>query len=118
MCTADPDREPPALVANTLLSLMAYDYNVNKLAYYLSDDGGSELTFHAVYQASLFSKLWLPFCRKFNIEPRAPKEYFSSEEGVGESFRMEYNRVKVISLMLLIENIIQLAYQICMTRLD
>ncbi|PIA25318.1 hypothetical protein AQUCO_11800010v1 [Aquilegia coerulea] len=99
VCTADPDREPPALVANTLLSLMAYDYDVNKLAYYLSDDGGSELTFHAVYQASVFSKYWLPFCRKFNVEPRAPQVYFSSEEDVvnergRQSFRQEYDAVK------------------------
>ncbi|OVA04852.1 Cellulose synthase [Macleaya cordata] len=99
VCTADPDREPPSLVANTLLSLMAYNYDANKLAYYLSDDGGSELTFHAVYQASIFAKIWLPFCKKYNVEPRAPQVYFSSENsasgGVGQSFRQEYDTVKV-----------------------
>ncbi|XP_058106838.1 cellulose synthase-like protein E6 isoform X2 [Magnolia sinica] len=98
VCTADPDREPPSLVANTLLSLMAYDYNVNKLAYYLSDDGGSELTFHAAYQASIFAKYWLPFCRKYNIEPRAPQAYFSTENSIASynshSFRLDYSIVK------------------------
>eukprot|EP00268_Persea_americana_P032643 TRINITY_DN3212_c0_g1_i3.p1 TRINITY_DN3212_c0_g1~~TRINITY_DN3212_c0_g1_i3.p1 ORF type:complete len:728 (-),score=69.71 TRINITY_DN3212_c0_g1_i3:596-2779(-) len=99
VCTADPDREPPALVANTLLSLMAYDYDVSKLAYYLSDDGGSELTFHAVYLASIFARHWLPFCRKYNVEPRAPQAFFfSSENSVADSgrgtFRQDYSLVK------------------------
>ncbi|XXG65831.1 hypothetical protein AAC387_Pa05g3440 [Persea americana] len=101
VCTADPDREPPALVANTLLSLMAYDYDVSKLAFYLSDDGGSELTFHAAYQASIFARHWLPFCRKYNVEPRAPQAFFfSSENSVADAgsrtFRQDYNLVKVL----------------------
>lgn len=99
VCTADPDREPPALVANTLLSLMAYDYDVSKLAFYLSDDGGSELTFHAAYQASIFAREWLPFCRKYKVEPPAPQTFFSSENSVADSgsetFRQDYNLVKV-----------------------
>ncbi|XP_058070313.1 cellulose synthase-like protein E6 [Magnolia sinica] len=97
VCTADPVREPPSLVANTLLSLMAYDYDVDKLAYYLSDDGGSELTFHAAYQASIFSKHWLPFCRKYNVEPRAPQQYFSLENSIAggsRNFQMDYSSVK------------------------
>ncbi|RWR81913.1 cellulose synthase-like protein E6 isoform X1 [Cinnamomum micranthum f. kanehirae] len=98
VCTADPDREPPALVANTLLSLMAYDYDVSKLAYYLSDDGGSELTFHAMYLASIFARHWLPFCRKYNVEPRAPQAFFSTDNPVADSgggtFRQDYSLVK------------------------
>ncbi|RWR81912.1 Cellulose synthase [Cinnamomum micranthum f. kanehirae] len=100
VCTADPDREPPALVANTLLSLMAYDYDVSKLAFYLSDDGGSELTFHAAYQASIFASHWLPFCRKYNVEPRAPQAFFFSSEnsvvdrGSSGIFQQDYNLVK------------------------
>ncbi|XP_019055334.1 PREDICTED: cellulose synthase-like protein E1 isoform X4 [Nelumbo nucifera] len=100
VCTADPDREPPMLVADTLLSLMAYDYDANKLAFYLSDDGGSELTFHAIYQASLFAKHWLPFCRKYKVEPPAPQAYFSAENmdvgGGCQSFRRDYDLVKVL----------------------
>ena len=99
LCTADPDREPPALVANTLLSLMAYEYDVNnKVAYYLSDDGGSELTFHAAYQASVFAKDWLPFCRKYNVEPRAPQQYFSLENSVrggSQGFQQHFHLIKV-----------------------
>ncbi|GLU20630.1 hypothetical protein SLE2022_368200 [Rubroshorea leprosula] len=78
ICTADPTAEPPSLVINTALSLMAYDYPPDKLNIYLSDDGGSELTFYAMLEASRFCKIWLPFCRKFKVEPRSPAAYFGS----------------------------------------
>ncbi|GKV18827.1 hypothetical protein SLEP1_g29157 [Rubroshorea leprosula] len=78
ICTADPTAEPPSLVINTALSLMAYDYPPDKLNIYLSDDGGSELTFYAMLEASRFCKIWLPFCRKFKVEPRSPEVYFGS----------------------------------------
>ncbi|KAI4306233.1 hypothetical protein L6164_029525 [Bauhinia variegata] len=77
VCTADPLKEPPSLVINTVLSVMSYNYPPEKLSIYLSDDGGSELTFYALLRASDFSKHWLPFCRRFNIEPRSPEAYFS-----------------------------------------
>ncbi|KAJ9690008.1 hypothetical protein PVL29_012597 [Vitis rotundifolia] len=78
VCTADPTIEPPIMVINTVLSVMAYNYPSHKLSVYLSDDGGSDLTFYALLEASRFSELWLPFCRKFKIEPRSPAAYFSS----------------------------------------
>ncbi|GAB2284785.1 Belongs to the glycosyltransferase 2 [Dionaea muscipula] len=78
VCTADPMLEPPMLVLNTVLSVMAYDYPPEKLSVYLSDDGGSELTFYAMVEASQFSKYWLPYCKMYNIEPRSPHAYFSS----------------------------------------
>ncbi|GKV37369.1 hypothetical protein SLEP1_g45410 [Rubroshorea leprosula] len=77
VCTADPIMEPPAMVINTILSVMAYNYPPEKLSIYLSDDGGSNSTFYALLEASHFSKRWIPFCRKFNIEPRSPEAYFS-----------------------------------------
>ncbi|KAG6661812.1 hypothetical protein CIPAW_03G201000 [Carya illinoinensis] len=76
VCTADPMIEPPAMVINTVLSVMAYDYPPQKLNVYLSDDGGSDLTFYAMVEASSFSKIWLPFCKKFKVEPRSPEAYF------------------------------------------
>ncbi|KAK4588667.1 hypothetical protein RGQ29_019611 [Quercus rubra] len=76
VCTADPTIEPPAMVINTVLSVMAYDYPPEKLSVYLSDDGGSVLTFYAMLEASRFSKIWLPFCKKFKVEPRSPEAYF------------------------------------------
>ncbi|XP_051135628.1 LOW QUALITY PROTEIN: cellulose synthase-like protein E1 [Andrographis paniculata] len=76
VCTADPEMEPPTMVINTVLSLMAYDYPPEKLSVYLSDDAGSEATFYALLEASRFAREWIPYCRKFNIEPRSPEAYF------------------------------------------
>ncbi|OEL33359.1 Cellulose synthase-like protein E6 [Dichanthelium oligosanthes] len=80
VCTADPHSEPPSLVMATVLSLMAYNYPPEKLNVYLSDDGGSILTFYALWEASAFAKLWLPFCRTHNIEPRSPAAYFAQSD--------------------------------------
>ena len=54
VCTADYMIEPPLMVINTILSVMAYDYPSEKLSVYLSDDGGSDLTFYAMVEASRF----------------------------------------------------------------
>ncbi|XP_038690914.1 cellulose synthase-like protein E6 isoform X2 [Tripterygium wilfordii] len=78
VCTADPTIEPPIMVVNTVLSAMAYNYPPEKLSVYLSDDAGSDLTFYALLEASEFAKHWLPYCKKFNVEPRSPAAYFSS----------------------------------------
>ena len=85
VCTADPVIEPPVMVINTILSVMAYDYPPEKLNVYLSDDGGSDLTFYAMLEASRFSKIWLPFCKRFEAEPRSPEAYFrTAVEPLGE----------------------------------
>ncbi|VAI33438.1 unnamed protein product [Triticum turgidum subsp. durum] len=81
VCTADPYSEPPSLVVSTILSLMAYNYPPEKLSVYLSDDGGSILTLYGMWEASLFAKHWLPFCKRYNIEPRSPAAYFSESDG-------------------------------------
>ncbi|KAK9269530.1 hypothetical protein L1049_001306 [Liquidambar formosana] len=78
VCTADPVIEPPMMVINTVLSVMAYDYPPEKLSIYLSDDGGSDLTFYALLEASHFCKYWIPYCNKFKVEPRSPAAYFIS----------------------------------------
>ncbi|KAG6469779.1 hypothetical protein ZIOFF_070710 [Zingiber officinale] len=75
--TADPEKEPPLVTANTILSILAVDYPVEKLACYVSDDGGALLTFEAMAEAASFANLWVPFCRKHGIEPRNPESYFS-----------------------------------------
>ncbi|CAL5063861.1 unnamed protein product [Urochloa decumbens] len=80
VCTADPQSEPPSLVMATVLSLMAYNYPPEKLNVYLSDDGGSILTFYALWETSSFAKHWLPFCRRYNVEPRSPAAYFAESE--------------------------------------
>ncbi|KAK6118478.1 hypothetical protein DH2020_047745 [Rehmannia glutinosa] len=75
--TADPEKEPPLVTANTILSILAADYPVEKLACYVSDDGGALLTFEAMAEAASFANIWVPFCRKHSIEPRNPESYFN-----------------------------------------
>ncbi|KAL0547533.1 hypothetical protein IC582_017471 [Cucumis melo] len=77
--TADPEKEPPLVTANTILSILAVDYPVEKLACYLSDDAGSLLTFEALADTANFARIWVPFCRKHGIEPRNPEAYFKQK---------------------------------------
>ena len=102
--TADPMLEPPIITVNTVLSLLAVDYPANKLSCYVSDDGASPLTFFALLEASKFAKLWVPFCKKYCIQPRAPFRYFSREllpsHGNSMEFLQEYRKIKVRALFL------------------
>ncbi|KAI3972793.1 hypothetical protein MKX01_019451 [Papaver californicum] len=75
--TVDPLKEPPLVTANTVLSILAVDYPVDKVSCYVSDDGAAMLTFEALSETSEFARKWVPFCKKFNIEPRAPEFYFA-----------------------------------------
>ena len=75
--TADPEKEPPLVTANTILSILAADYPVQKLSCYISDDGGALLTFEAMARAAKFAKMWVPFCRKHDNCPRNPESYFN-----------------------------------------
>ncbi|PIA41165.1 hypothetical protein AQUCO_02300159v1 [Aquilegia coerulea] len=77
--TVDPSKEPPLITANTVLSILAVDYPVDKIACYVSDDGAAMLTFEALSETSEFARKWVPFCKTFNIEPRAPEWYFSQK---------------------------------------
>ncbi|XP_031479307.1 cellulose synthase A catalytic subunit 5 [UDP-forming]-like [Nymphaea colorata] len=77
--TVDPMKEPPLITANTVLSILAVDYPVEKVACYVSDDGAAMLTFEALSETSEFARKWVPFCKKFNIEPRAPEWYFAQK---------------------------------------
>ncbi|KAF3446966.1 hypothetical protein FNV43_RR12146 [Rhamnella rubrinervis] len=77
--TVDPLKEPPLVTANTVLSILAVDYPVDKVSCYVSDDGAAMLTFEALSEMSEFARKWVPFCKKFNIEPRAPEWYFAQK---------------------------------------
>ncbi|MED6182631.1 hypothetical protein PIB30_030370 [Stylosanthes scabra] len=100
--TADPVLEPPIITANTVLSLLALDYPSNKLACYVSDDGCSPFTLYALVEASNFARLWVPFCRKYNIQLRAPFRFFStttdsnisSSEQDSHEFKQERSKMK------------------------
>ncbi|VAI39158.1 unnamed protein product [Triticum turgidum subsp. durum] len=74
--TADPEKEPPLVTVNTILSILAADYPPDKLTCYVSDDGGALRTREAVAHAARFARLWVPFCRKHGVEPRNPEAYF------------------------------------------
>lgn len=74
--TVDPMKEPPLITANTVLSILAVDYPIDKVTCYVSDDGAAMLTFEALSETSEFARKWVPFCKRFNIEPRAPEWYF------------------------------------------
>ncbi|KAF7809464.1 cellulose synthase-like protein D3 [Senna tora] len=97
--TADPEKEPPLVTANTILSILAADYPVEKLSCYVSDDGGALLTFEAMAEAASFANLWVPFCRKHDIEPRNPESYFNMKRDpyknkVRSDFVRDRRRVK------------------------
>ncbi|CAN4118139.1 unnamed protein product [Withania somnifera] len=77
--TVDPLKEPPLITANTVLSILAVDYPVDKVSCYVSDDGAAMLTFEALSETSEFARKWVPFSKKFNIEPRAPEWYFAQK---------------------------------------
>ncbi|KAL7104550.1 hypothetical protein ACP275_08G252200 [Erythranthe tilingii] len=85
--TVDPMKEPPLITANTVLSILAVDYPVDKVSCYVSDDGAAMLTFEALSETSEFARKWVPFSKKFNIEPRAPEWYFCQ--------KMDYLKNKV-----------------------
>ncbi|XVE80560.1 hypothetical protein DITRI_Ditri14bG0149900 [Diplodiscus trichospermus] len=89
VCTADPILEPPTLVISTVLSAMALNNPTEKLSVYLSDDGGSQLTFYALLEASRFSKHWIPFCKKFSVEPRSPEAFFTQNFDVQDTANAE-----------------------------
>nr|AKE81080.1 cellulose synthase 4.1 [Populus tomentosa] len=77
--TVDPLKEPPLVTANTVLSILAVDYPVDKVSCYVSDDGAAMLTFEAISETSEFARKWVPFCKKYDIEPRAPEWYFAQK---------------------------------------
>lgn len=77
--TVDPLKEPPLVTANTVLSILAVDYPVDKVSCYVSDDGSAMLTFEALSETSEFARKWVPFCKRYSIEPRAPEWYFAQK---------------------------------------
>ncbi|KAK9089728.1 hypothetical protein Scep_028810 [Stephania cephalantha] len=107
--TADPVLEPPIITVNTVLSLLAIDYPANKLACYVSDDGASPITFYSLTEALKFAKIWIPYCKKHNVQVRAPFRYFTSENQpqsniASSEFLQEWTHMKN-EYKLLVQNI-------------
>ena len=98
--TVDPLKEPPLITANTVLSILSVDYPVDKVSCYVSDDGSAMLTFEALSETAEFARKWVPFCKKHNIEPRAPEFYFAQKidylkDKIQPSFVKERRAMKV-----------------------
>lgn len=98
--TVDPLKEPPLITANTILSILAVDYPVEMVSCYVSDDGAAMLTFESLVETADFARKWVPFCKKFSIEPRAPEFYFSQKidylkDKIQPSFVKERRAMKV-----------------------
>lgn len=98
--TVDPMKEPPLITANTVLSILAVDYPIDKVSCYVSDDGAAMLTFEALSETSEFARKWVPFCKTFKIEPRAPEWYFAQKvdylkDKVDPAFIRERRAMKV-----------------------
>jgi cellulose synthase A len=101
--TADPIKEPPLVTANTILSILALDYPAHKISCYISDDGASMLTFEALQETAEFAQKWVPFCKQFSVEPRAPEKYFSEKidflkDKIQTSYVKERRTMKVSSI--------------------
>ncbi|KAJ0441465.1 putative cellulose synthase (UDP-forming) [Helianthus annuus] len=96
--TADPVLEPSIITMNTVLSLLAVDYPADKLALYLSDDGCSPLTLYSLVETTKFAKLWVPFCKKYKVQVRAPFRYFDSKSTPMKvdslEFQQEWKKMK------------------------
>ncbi|KAK7375200.1 hypothetical protein VNO78_35893 [Psophocarpus tetragonolobus] len=90
--TADPVLEPPIITVNTVLSLLALDYPATSLACYVSDDACSPLTYYALLEATKFAKLWVPFCKKYHVQVRAPFRYFTHTNS--HSHFPEWSKIK------------------------
>ena len=101
--TVDPLKEPPIVTANTVLSILGVDYPVDKVSCYVSDDGAAMLTFEVMSETSEFARSWVPFCKKFSIEPRAPEMYFAQKidylkDKVHPAFVKERRAMKVCAI--------------------
>ncbi|XBI05296.1 hypothetical protein VPH35_133473 [Triticum aestivum] len=97
--TVDPVDEPVMYTVNTILSILAADYLVDKYARYLSDDGGTLVHYEAMLQVASFAALWVPFCRKHCVEPRSPENYFGMKTrpyvgGMAGEFMSDHRRVR------------------------
>lgn len=58
------------------------------------------LTFESLVETADFARKWVPFCKRFSIEPRAPEFYFSQKidylkDKIQPSFVKERRAMKV-----------------------
>ena len=115
--TADAEKEPPLVTANVVLSVLAMEYPLDKVSCYLSDDGAAMLTFEALTETAAFARVWVPFCKTFGVEPRAPEMYFIQKvdylrDQVHPEFVKARRKVKV-SMVRLVQNLSPVSSRSC-----
>jgi cellulose synthase A len=71
--TVDPLKEPPLITANTVLSILAVHYPLEKVSCYVSEDGASMIAFESLAETAEFARRWVPFCKTYVIESRTPE---------------------------------------------
>lgn len=103
ICIPDCHNVSPLVMSNTILSILSVDYPAEKVSCYISDDGASLLTLKTLIEITEFARIWVPFCKKFNIEPRAPESYFSKKVdyarfSIYPTFPKERRLIKVVFL--------------------
>ncbi|XP_030502277.2 cellulose synthase-like protein G3 [Cannabis sativa] len=111
VCTADPYKEPPMNVVNTVLSVMGFDYPAGKVSVYVSDDGGSDLSLFGLIEAAKFGAHWLPFCRENDVVERCPEAYFaSSNANLSSSSTSDIEKIKTMyeSMKVRVENAVEM----------
>jgi mixed-linked glucan synthase len=83
---------------NSVVSILAADYPIDRYACYVLDDSGSLILYEALVESANFATLWAPFCSKHCTEPRALESYFALElqphtGQLPEGFINEYKRI-------------------------
>ncbi|CAI9776206.1 unnamed protein product [Fraxinus pennsylvanica] len=104
-------KKPPLVIANDVLSVLAVDYPVDKVSCCVSDDSSAMLTFEALSETAEFARKWVSFCKKHNIEPRAPEFYFAQKidylkDKIQPSFVKERRATKVNDNIFILLNMI------------
>ncbi|KAB1670379.1 hypothetical protein ES319_1Z172700v1 [Gossypium barbadense] len=80
--TVDPLKEPPLITANTVLSILALDYPVDKVSCYISDDGAAMLTFESLVENSRLARKWRDYEEyKIRINALVAKDQKTPDEG-------------------------------------
>ncbi|GLJ07097.1 hypothetical protein SUGI_0058140 [Cryptomeria japonica] len=97
--TADPQKEPPLITANTILSVLAVGYPADRVSCYVSDDSASPVIFCMMLEVFTFAQKWVPFCKSHSIEPRSPAKLFSSRTASslfeqGNELKEEYEQLE------------------------
>ena len=66
-------------MTNAILSILVVDYPIDKVSCYIFYEGAAMLTLEALLETSDFTRKWVPFYKKFNIDRVALEWYFAQK---------------------------------------